>query len=81
MNTKEIYEMDGIVNGSRDIFTIMADGSLSYKTYIGDRIIEWDNPTLVPCGKGQRIQYGSGSSSPFKDYANGELDKKWTKIL
>lgn len=81
MNTKEIYEMDGIVNGSREILTIMDDGSLTYKVYIGDKVIDYENPTLVPCGKGQRIQYGSGSSSPFKDYANGELDKKWTKIL
>lgn len=81
MNAKEIYEMDGLINGSRDIFTIMEDGSLSYKTYIGDRTIDWDNPTLVPCGKGQRINFGKGSSSPFKDYTSGELDKKWTKIL
>ena len=73
--------MDGLINGSREILTIMDDGSLTYKAYIGDKVIDYENPTLVPCGKGQRINFGKGSSSPFKDYTSGELDKKWTKIL
>ena len=80
MEAKEIYVKDGIFNGSKDIFTIMEDGSLLYKTYMGDKIIDFENPTLVPCGKGQRINFDSGGSAPFKDYTTGELDKKWTKI-
>ena len=87
MNAKEIYEIEGIINGSREILSVMEDDSLSFKTYIDDRVIDWDNPELVPCGKGQRLHYGSMSGSglrssiPFRNYDDGEISKKWTKIL
>ena len=87
MEAKEIYEREGIIKGSKDIFMIMEDGSLSLKTYIGDNVIEWENPELVPCGKGNRIHHGkengSGlrSSMSFRNYDDGEIDKRWKKIM
>ena len=81
---KEIYEADGVFGDSKEVFVIMDDGSLSYKTYIGEKVFEEENPVLVQCGKGQRIEYGCGiirSSTPFRNYSDGEIDKRWTKIL
>ena len=87
-DVKEMYEQDGIVKGTKDVFTIYEDDSLGLVSYNGDVKRVHNNVKLVIAGTkgGQRIEYGDEpdgrlrSSLPFRNYDDGQVDKHWTKI-
>jgi hypothetical protein len=79
----EIYNTNGIINGTKDELIVFDDGSFRYTTHNcdGEEIIHDDCEAYSVGSKGGlRIKYGNGSSFSFKDYSTGEIDKRWEKI-
>ena len=83
---KEIYEIDGFMNGSKYVLTINEDNSVQLEYYEGSTRIVEPNVEIVDGGNngGKRLEFGTStvkSSFPFKNYNDGKLDSKWTRIL
>lgn len=80
MNAKEIYQCNGFIKDSKEILMVMEDGTLSFKSYIGEKEIEWSDVEFVTNGKITRLKFGKGGSTyPFKN--NEILHESWKKII
>ena len=79
MDVKEMYEYNG--DGQKFLFTIYECNTLKLVLCKKDELVEKENVELYDIGSkgGKRISYGN-SSLPFKNYSDGMLDKRWTKI-
>jgi hypothetical protein len=83
---REMYEYNEF--GFKYLLVINDDGSLNITEYNKKgEPRELFNCEITDCGKngGKRVEYalkdgGCKSSLPFKNYEDGELNKRWTKI-
>lgn len=78
-----MYEYNG--EGQKYLFTIYDNDSVKLVLCEKDELIEKENARVYDIGGkgGQRIEYGTSttkSSLPFKNYSDGQLDKRWEKI-
>ena len=82
-NIIEKYIQDGICKNSKDIFIVYDDGELK-----GQIVNKSPDVWLQDVGNkgGVRINYGKknangmAASCSFKNYDDGELDKRWKRI-
>ena len=83
MNTsKEIYEYKHL--NWVCVLVVNDDDSMTLTEYVGDKQPrKFNDVKIVGIGRngGERVQYSNdGVSLPFKNYNDGELDKRWKKI-
>lgn len=80
---KEVYEYNG--EGQKFLLTINEDDSIKLILCKKEEGIEKECANIYDIGGkgGKRIEYGKSktkSSLPFKNYSDGQLDKRWVKI-
>ena len=84
-SVKELYECDGVSQGTKYVLVIYDDLSVKLTLYNGT--VKFEEPTvkITPVGLngGRSIEYGtthSMTSIPFRKYIDGSLDERWTQI-
>lgn len=86
IKVKEIYLANGNINGSNYLFMVFEDGTLSLDWCQGQVVQHEVRPILIKIGRTTRIEFGEpnlfGTRQilTFQD-ENGQLDKKWKKIM
>ena len=84
--TKEIYLTSGMLPNSKYLLIVKRDGSVTFSWYNGDIKVDYDNPKLVRCLNGMKLEYGSPTSSGTRnsielyDYDDGKLLDRWELI-
>lgn len=73
----EVYRLGDKSN--LDFMVIEDDGTVTVSVNCKGKVIEYEAKPIAGVGGVTRLEYGSGSSLPYKK-ANGDMDDKYVKI-